>query len=116
MAGQALQCFVRPGQAKFGPGIVVELPEIPTVRIVTSGAVVPELLFVFVVPFVAGDAVAPNIFEGGLDMTTFTGGHRMQTDQWKSGQVMFKFDVDSPATLVVAVVAIFSLLSAMCII
>ena len=116
VAGEAVQRLMGSVESKLGLGVVIILPEVPAVRVVAVCTVVSETLFMLVSFLVTGDAVARCVLKGSLDMTTFTGGHCMQTDQWETGQVVLESYINAPAALVVAVVTIFPLLTAMSII
>jgi len=100
-------------KSKIGGGVMIELPERPTIRVVTAGAVVAERLLVYVVLTVAVRATRGNILEGRGGVTLLAGRGGMQADQRELGQVMIEYHLVTPAGFAVTARAVLTLLAEM---
>lgn len=97
-------------ELEFSTHVMIKLPQFPTVRIVASCTFISQSIFVNIIVFVAIDAVRFNILKFGRKVTTFAGGNRVQSDEWKPAQVMIKLDIVSPGNFVMTSVATLILL------
>ena len=102
----AAQPLMRTGQRKMGLGCVVELPIAPTVRVVAGNALFAQVLLVHVLGTVTTDAFVGRLAECPRRMAFLAGNADMQADQRKTGEVMVELHLVSPASLVVAMLAV----------
>lgn len=98
---------------EFGPGIVVESPQGPAVRIMALLALGTQAPPVRIVRLVAAHALARAVFVGGCQVTRLACGGGVKTDQWEAGQSVIEEHIGVPASLVVASLAFLPLLAAM---
>jgi hypothetical protein len=69
----AVELGVRALEHELGGLAVIELPELPAVRVVTGGAFLAEVALVDVVDLVAGDALARGVAEGAVRVALLAG-------------------------------------------
>lgn len=97
VARTAGQVCVRAVQCKFCPGVVIELPELPVIRVMAGIALCSEAALVRVFVSMAIDAAAARILEPGRQVARFTRYQRVKTNQRKAGEIMIEIDIVIPA-------------------
>ena len=84
----AREVLVGAGQMEIGLGVVVEPPPLPTIGVMTAAAVLAEVCVVVVVGRVTVDALAGDIAEGAREMALTATDAAVQSQQWKSREVV----------------------------
>ena len=90
MTADTAQIGVRAIDAEIRLLVVIEGPDAPVIGRVAVGALVPQIALVQVIRTVAVDAFRGRALEFPVDVTGFTGGRCMQTDQREAAQVMIE--------------------------
>jgi hypothetical protein len=81
MAGETFHPFMFPIEDILSLAIVVELPELPSIGIMTISAIGAETFFVLIIRLVAAHTVQPGILVGVVQVALFTGCYGVQADQ-----------------------------------
>lgn len=90
MTALAADLAVPPFQAVFGPDIMVVVPHRPGSGVVTGFASHTEFLFMFVLLFMTGEAIAGGIFVTRCFMATLAGRIHMASGQGKARGAVIK--------------------------
>lgn len=104
VAGLALQTLMGSIQHKISLGIVVVLPEVPTVGVVAESAPCAEALLMVILGFVAAQAVHWGVLVGCTQVTLFAGSDCVQSDEGEPNQIVVKKEFFSPAEVRVALI------------
>lgn len=91
-----------PVEDVLGLGIVIELPEPPSIGIMTMSTFGAETPFVLIIRLVTAHAVQPGVLVCVVQVAFFAGSDGMDTNQRKFGEIMVKKHLGSPAPLIVA--------------
>jgi len=108
MAVTAAEFSVCARQGEVGTGSVVELPEVPAVRVVTGRAVIAKLRLVYVLGPVTADALLRCIAKRTTRVAFLTGNPDVKADQREPRKVVVEFHVLAPVTLLVTRAAVAS--------
>lgn len=111
VARLALQADVGAGQIEIGLRIVIETPIGPSHRAVTGCAIWPKPPFMAVIVAVTLGAFGRRVLEARRGVARSAGDPDMLADQRKYRQSMVEADRDLPAAVVVALLALGSLLA-----
>lgn len=106
MTGAALQTSMRTIQGELSPGIVIEAPDTPVIRVVALGARVPQSTPVNVLIPMTLHAALGCVAEAAVGMARLAGHRGVQTDQWKAREVMVEGKIRRPCDLAVAALAV----------
>src|SRR5256886_1396142 len=105
VAGLAGKLAVRTAQGKSGLLAVVELPHLPAVRRVASGAVPAQIPLVHVVLAMAVDTLLADVAVLAGQMTLLARNRDVQADQRKAREVVIEAHAGAPARRRVALIA-----------
>ncbi len=112
MTGDAIDALVGPMQGEVGLGIVVEVPDRPTVRIVAAGTGLGQALFVLVIRPMAGSTIGFGVRIGMRRMAFLAGDGGVEAQQWEVRQIVVESNRLGPGVLIVAYRARLALLAA----
>lgn len=101
-----LELAVRAGQRKLGGLVVIEFPDAPTIRRMTTGAVLTQATLMTVLRLMAAVAIALGVFELLCEMTLFARHRDMQTQQREVGEIVIEANVAAPTVGHMALIAL----------
>jgi hypothetical protein len=110
VTGLAIDLHMRTIEFVIGLGVVVELPDAPTIGVVAGGAMGAEHELVNIIFLVARIAVQRIHLVAGVQMTFLARHGGMQADEREAGHVMVEYHSLVPLLLVVAARALLTFL------
>jgi len=108
MAAGASDFAVRAGEGEASFLSVVELPNIPAVRVVAVDALFAQGAFVYVVALMTAATILRDAFVARAHVTLHAGNGDVQSKQRKAAQIVIKRDFDSPALALMTLLAVFA--------
>lgn len=106
MATGTIQLAMCAGERKFGGLVVIELPDVPAIRRMTTGAVLTEAAFVTILGLMTAVTIALGVLKLLREMALLARHRHMQTDQRKISEIVIKANVLTPTIGHVALLAL----------
>lgn len=95
-----------PVEGILGLGIVIELPEPPSIGIMTMSTLRAETPFVLIIRLVTAHAVQLGVLVCVVQVAFFAGSDGVKADQGKRGEIMIEEHFHSPTPLIVTALTI----------